>query len=250
MRDARFDEAAALAAERDAPRPRRSARRPPRTARRWSCSPPLQEQLVIEFTLARDAAARELAALRRGRGAVRGYRSAAGGRRPGMARRGRGLTAALKSPARRADHREQSPRIRRRCAVHGRTRPFPERNRPRAVRHHPARARAHHPGCRPPPDGAGRQPRQREHARLPAGGRRLPQRPRARAGLGGDPRDASSGRASPPRRTAPARCAPTAPPSTPTRRPPSSRPTRSSTRPPSRSRPRATRILQTAMGVR
>jgi hypothetical protein len=38
----------------------------------------LQEQIVIEWTLARDAVARELAALTRGRGAVRGYRSAAG----------------------------------------------------------------------------------------------------------------------------------------------------------------------------
>jgi hypothetical protein len=37
----------------------------------------LQEQIVIEWTLARDAVARELAALTRGRGAVRGYRSAA-----------------------------------------------------------------------------------------------------------------------------------------------------------------------------
>ena len=37
----------------------------------------LQEQIVIEWTLARDAVARELAALTRGRGAVRGYRSVA-----------------------------------------------------------------------------------------------------------------------------------------------------------------------------
>ena len=39
----------------------------------------LQDQIVAEITLARDEAARELAALQRGRGAVRGYRSAAGG---------------------------------------------------------------------------------------------------------------------------------------------------------------------------
>jgi hypothetical protein len=45
----------------------------------------LQEQLVIEFTLARDAAARELAALGRGRGAMRGYRSVAASRDAGLA---------------------------------------------------------------------------------------------------------------------------------------------------------------------
>jgi hypothetical protein len=39
----------------------------------------VQDQLVAELTLARDEAARELATLQRGRGAVRGYRSAAGG---------------------------------------------------------------------------------------------------------------------------------------------------------------------------
>jgi hypothetical protein len=38
----------------------------------------LQDQLVIELTLTRDEAGRELAMLRRGRGAVQGYRSAAG----------------------------------------------------------------------------------------------------------------------------------------------------------------------------
>jgi len=38
----------------------------------------VQEQIITEITLARDAAARELAALQRGRGAVRGYRHAAG----------------------------------------------------------------------------------------------------------------------------------------------------------------------------
>ena len=37
----------------------------------------LQEQIVVEWTLARDAIGRELAALTRGRGAMRGYRSAA-----------------------------------------------------------------------------------------------------------------------------------------------------------------------------
>jgi hypothetical protein len=39
----------------------------------------VQDQIVAEITLARDEAARELAALHRGRGAVQGYRSAAGG---------------------------------------------------------------------------------------------------------------------------------------------------------------------------
>jgi hypothetical protein len=38
----------------------------------------VQEQIVTELTLARDDVARELAALRRGRGAVQGYRTAAG----------------------------------------------------------------------------------------------------------------------------------------------------------------------------
>ena len=38
----------------------------------------LQEQLVVELTLARDATTRELGTLRRGRGAVQGYRTAAG----------------------------------------------------------------------------------------------------------------------------------------------------------------------------
>lgn len=38
----------------------------------------VQEQLITELTLARDEVARELAALGRGRGAVRGYRAAAG----------------------------------------------------------------------------------------------------------------------------------------------------------------------------
>ena len=38
----------------------------------------VQEQLVVELTLARDDAARELATLQRGRGAVRGDRAAAG----------------------------------------------------------------------------------------------------------------------------------------------------------------------------
>ena len=36
----------------------------------------LQEQIVVECTLARDAVARELSAMARGRGAVRGYRNA------------------------------------------------------------------------------------------------------------------------------------------------------------------------------
>ena len=84
MRDARFDEAAELAAERDAPRPHHGSR-PPGGPAGAGAADGLQEQLVIEFTLARDAAARELAALGRGRGAMRGYRSAAAGRGPGMA---------------------------------------------------------------------------------------------------------------------------------------------------------------------
>ena len=39
----------------------------------------VQDQIVTEITLARDEAARELRPLQRGRGAVQGYRSAAGG---------------------------------------------------------------------------------------------------------------------------------------------------------------------------
>jgi hypothetical protein len=46
----------------------------------------LQDQVVIELTLARDEVVRELAALRRGRGAVQGYRSAAGGSAPPVVR--------------------------------------------------------------------------------------------------------------------------------------------------------------------
>ena len=38
----------------------------------------VQDQLVTELTLAREDVARELTALRRGKGAVQGYRSAAG----------------------------------------------------------------------------------------------------------------------------------------------------------------------------
>ena len=38
----------------------------------------VQHQIVVELTLARDEVVRELGTLRRGRGAVRGYRSAAG----------------------------------------------------------------------------------------------------------------------------------------------------------------------------
>lgn len=37
----------------------------------------VQEQITVELTLARDELARELAALGRGRGAVRGYRASA-----------------------------------------------------------------------------------------------------------------------------------------------------------------------------
>ena len=38
----------------------------------------VQEQIIVELTLARDGVARELGTLRRGRGAVQGYRTAAG----------------------------------------------------------------------------------------------------------------------------------------------------------------------------
>ena len=38
----------------------------------------VQDQLITELTLGRDEVARELASLRRGRGAVRGYRASAG----------------------------------------------------------------------------------------------------------------------------------------------------------------------------
>jgi hypothetical protein len=84
VRDARFDEAAELAAERDA-RARTLAPARPEDRPALELLMALQEQLVIEFTLARDAAARELAALDRGRGAMRGYRSAAAGRDAGLA---------------------------------------------------------------------------------------------------------------------------------------------------------------------
>jgi hypothetical protein len=72
LREGRREDARALADERDAlapamPQPREDDR----PALELLLS--LQEQLVVEFTLARDAAAREMAALTRGRGAVRGY---------------------------------------------------------------------------------------------------------------------------------------------------------------------------------
>jgi len=38
----------------------------------------VQEQIIVELTLAREDVVRELGALRRGRGAVQGYRTAAG----------------------------------------------------------------------------------------------------------------------------------------------------------------------------
>jgi len=44
----------------------------------------VHDQIVAELVLARDEAARELGALQRGRGAVQGYRSAAGGRHPAV----------------------------------------------------------------------------------------------------------------------------------------------------------------------
>jgi hypothetical protein len=76
LRDGRWEEAQALAAEREALGP---AMAPPtrddRPALEMLIS--LQDQIVVECTLARDAVARELAALARGRGAVRGYRNAA-----------------------------------------------------------------------------------------------------------------------------------------------------------------------------
>jgi hypothetical protein len=84
VREARWDEAAELAAERDA---RARALPPARPEDRAALEllAALQDQLVVEFTLARDAAARELAALDRGRGAMRGYRSAAAGPTAGLA---------------------------------------------------------------------------------------------------------------------------------------------------------------------
>ena len=39
----------------------------------------MHDRIVAEITLARDEAAREVGSLQRGRGAVQGYRSAAGG---------------------------------------------------------------------------------------------------------------------------------------------------------------------------
>jgi hypothetical protein len=84
VRDGRFDEAAELSAERDA-RARTLAPARPQDRPALELLMALQDQLVVEFTLARDAAARELAALGRGRGAVRGYRSAAGGSAAGVA---------------------------------------------------------------------------------------------------------------------------------------------------------------------
>ena len=75
-RDGRWDEAQALAGERQALAPAMAAPRPgDRPALEMLVA--LQEQIVVEWTLARDAIARELSALARGRGAVRGYRSAA-----------------------------------------------------------------------------------------------------------------------------------------------------------------------------
>jgi hypothetical protein len=84
VRDGRWDEAAELAAERDA-RARALPRARPADRPALELLAALQDQLVVEFTLARDATARELAALGRGRGAMRGYRSAAAGPAAGLA---------------------------------------------------------------------------------------------------------------------------------------------------------------------
>ena len=83
-----------------------------------------------------------------------------------------------------------------------------------------------------PQHGARLQPRQRQHARLPARRRRLPRRARRRDGRRGAARLESVELRRPARRR-PRRCAPTATPSTSTPRRPSSPRTRSSTRPPS-----------------
>ena len=61
--------------------------------------------------------------------------------------------------------------------VHGRTKSSSAKGNPsRAVRHHPARARARHRRGRPAAERPGGEPGERQHPRLPAGGRRLPQR--------------------------------------------------------------------------
>jgi hypothetical protein len=75
-REGRWEEAGALAAERAALGP---ALGPPGPDDRPALSMlvALQEQIVVECTLARDAVARELSSLARGRAGVRGYRSAA-----------------------------------------------------------------------------------------------------------------------------------------------------------------------------
>jgi hypothetical protein len=74
VRAGRWEEARALADERDALAPGMPSPRPEDRAA-LELLVALQEQLVVECTLARDAAAREMAALNRGRGAVRGYAS-------------------------------------------------------------------------------------------------------------------------------------------------------------------------------
>jgi hypothetical protein len=76
VRDGRWEEAQALGAQRDA---LAVAIAPPRGGDKPALEllVALQEQIVVEWTLARAAIGRELAALTRGRGAVRGYRSAA-----------------------------------------------------------------------------------------------------------------------------------------------------------------------------
>jgi hypothetical protein len=75
VRAGRWEEGVALAAEREALQPALPAPTPhDRPALEMLVS--LQEQIVVECTLARDAVARELSAMARGRGAVRGYRNA------------------------------------------------------------------------------------------------------------------------------------------------------------------------------
>jgi hypothetical protein len=76
-REGRWEESRALADERDALAPAMAA---PTQADRPALEllVALQEEIVVACTLARDATARELAALTRGRGAVRAYRNTTG----------------------------------------------------------------------------------------------------------------------------------------------------------------------------
>ena len=76
-RDGRWEESRAIADRRDVLAPAVAA---PTAADRPALEllVALQEQIVVECTLARDATARERAALTRGRSAVRAYRTATG----------------------------------------------------------------------------------------------------------------------------------------------------------------------------